>query len=657
MLSDEQRRILGQSHISLQALSEEKLEAIAERRIDEGSLSDDELVEFLQVANALYRGGAQIISDAEYDFTFIAELRRRHPSHAFLQHVEPEAAFIGKTVELPVRMLSTEKAYSKKEIEQWAARVEKAAKELGKDFDQLRFRVTPKLDGYAAYDDGHRLYTRGDGRRGTDITRVFERGLRVADHNKRGLGAGEIVVNKHYFEEKLAPHFDNARNFQASVIKEKELEEHAEKAIKDGAAVFYPFAGLPKWEGTWQKLNSDFQEIVKGMWSKLDYDVDGVIIEITDDDLKSYMGDTRHHHRWQIAYKENLEAVQVKIIDVLPQTSRSGRVNPVAEVEPTRLSGAMIRRATAHHYKMVIEKGIGPGALIELTRSGEVIPKIERVIERAEPKVPKKCPSCGTELVWDSDYLVCTNNIECPAQITNTMEHFFIVLHNVDGFGDATIQKLYEHDIRSIDRIYALQAKDFEEMGFGPKQSENLVDQLVRSRTERIPDWRFLAAFGVFRLGLGNCEKLLSHFRLEDIFNLSEDGIARIEGFAEKTAKIVVTGLKRIKHLFNKIYDLGFNLERTPLVDESHKAQLQSPITGLQIVFTGTMRRGDRAEMEKEAKSLGAKVGKSVTGRTKILVAGENAGSTKIEDARNRGVKIMSEEEYLRLIGQPHDEK
>jgi DNA ligase (NAD+) len=334
------------------------------------------------------------------------------------------------------------------------------------------------------------------------------------------------------------------------------------------------------------------------------------------------------------------------VIEVFPQTSRSGRINPVARVEPTRLSGALIQRATAHHYRMVLDKGIGPGAVIELTRSGEVIPKIGNVITPVEPVVPERCPSCGSGVVWDGDYLYCTNNIECPAQIANTMEHFFRMLRHVDLFGSATIEKLYANGIRTVDEIYQLKAEDFEErMGFGPKQSENLVDQLNRSRSERIEDWRFLTAFGVFRLGPGNCEKLLGHYPLEEVFNLTEEEVVAVEGFAQKTATVVVEGLKRVKPLFDKLYALGFNLERTPILEQSEKAT--SPISGLQIVFTGAMTHGSRDDMEKEAKSLGAKVGKSVTGKTNILVTGENVGATKMNDARAKGVKILTEEEYL----------
>lgn len=649
MFTEEQKKILLRADIDGDGLTEGKVFDIAQRRVDKGELSDNELIAFLKIANALYRGGEELISDAEYDFTFLAELRARNPKHPYLRSVEPESAYEGKTVDLPVRMLSTEKAYSLDEMKAWFGRVKKAAQELKKEFGSLLFRMTPKLDGFAAYDDGRRLYTRGDGRRGTDITRVFERGLVVANNGKRGLGAGEIVVKRDYFEALLSPYFENARNFQASVVKEKELEEHAADAIRDKAAVFYPFALLPSWEKTYQDIDADFDNVIDQAWNSVNFDVDGVILEVCDAELKKHMGATRHHHRWQIAFKKNVENAQVRILGVVSQTSRSGRVNPVVEIEPTRLSGAMIHRATAHHYGMVKANGVGSGAVIELTRSGEVIPKIVRVIVPAEPEIPQQCPSCQTDLVWDGDYLYCPNNIECPAQITHTIEHFFKTLGNIDGFGSATVDKLYEHGIRSVIEIYKQRTVDFQEMGLGPKQAQNLVDELARSRSSKIEDWRFLAAFGVFRMGGGNCEKLLSHYQIENIFDLSVDQISAIEGFAEKTAEIVVAGLERIYPSFKVMHGLGFALERTPLLSEIHESDWVTPISGKLIVFTGTMTHGKRQDMEAEAKRLGAKVGSSVTGKTDLLVTGENVGATKITHAKSKGVSVITEDQYITL--------
>ena len=647
MLNSAQITILEQSEWLPAQLSVERIGQIA-AQAQASQLTDAELIAFLQICNLLYRSGEPLISDYLYDSVFLAELQKRHPHHPYLETVEPEPALAGKTVILPARMLSTDKTYSADGIAKWLARIEKAAEEINIEFSSLIFRATPKLDGYAAYDDGDMLYTRGDGRKGTDISRVFERGLMVGGNGQRGQGAGEIVVSQVYFNEHLAEYFENARNFQASIIKEKELDRHALAAIENKAAVFFPFAQLPDWRGSASEILADFTGIVETTRALVDYDVDGVVFEVINDALRQHMGATRHHHRWQIAYKSNVETAIVKVLQVIPQTSRSGRVNPVAELEPTKLSGAVISRATAHHYGMVREQGIGPGTVIELTRSGLVIPKIERVITPQSPEIPETCPSCGSQLMWDSDYLYCLNASHCPAQIENTIEHFFRTLANVDGFGQKTIEKLYTSGIDSVFAVYQLDLEQLQGMGFGEKTAQNLLDQLLRSRTEAIEDWRFLGAFGIYRMGLGNCERLLQHYRLADIFKLTLDDIIAIEGFAEKTAAAVVGCLEQIEADFRRIYQLGFNLIPTPLVSEQQ--QQISPIAGKIIVFTGTMQHGKRDDMQKQAKRLGAKVASSVTGKTDFLVTGSEVGASKITAAKERGVRVITEDEYLAML-------
>jgi len=151
-------------------------------------------------------------------------------------------------------------------------------------------------------------------------------------------------------------------------------------------------------------------------------------------------------------------------------------------------------------------------------------------------------------------------------------------------------------------------------------------------------------------LGLGVAEKLLQHHRLEAVFDLSIDDFVKIDGFAEITARQISDGLEKIKDQFYKIYGLGFNLEITPLISELKDSGMLSPIAGKQIVFTGSMVHGKRPEMQAEAKKLGAKVGSSVTGKTDYLVTGEKVGATKIAAAENKGVKVLTEDEYLNLI-------
>ena len=629
-------------------LSKKTVEKIANQNILISDLSDDELAEFCIIANRMYRDGKSIVSDQDYDFVFLAELAKRLPDHPFLQKLESEnEGFSEEKVKLPERMLSTDKAYSWEEVQKWLERITKSAEEINFPLKDVQLKGTAKLDGFAGYDDGERLYTRGDGNKGSDISRVFKRGLGVFNDSQRGQGAGEIVVKRSYFESHLSNHFEYPRNFQASLIKEKELDHFALDAITNKAALFVPFNQLPKWLGDIDTFTNNFENIVNELEVGVDFDVDGVVFELVNEELKTHMGSNRKFHRWQIAYKENKEKAQVKVISVTAQVGRTGKITPVAELEPTLLSGATIYRATGHHYGLVKEQGLGSGSVVELTRSGLVIPKINKVLKPAEVDIPKRCPSCGAELSWESDFLMCLNHESCGDQIVGKMVYFYKVLANNDGFGQATIKKLYENGIRQVSDIYALDEAELMSMGFGEKTSQNLVKQLIRSRQESVEDWRFLAAFGVQRLGMGNCENLLKHHSLKQLFDLSVEDIANIEGFAELTAELIFNGLDSIKPQYEILISGGFELEKTMLLSQA--TQHDHPFQNKKIVFTGAMSQ-PRAALQKQAKAHGIAVSSSVSSKTDFLIIGENVGQSKLKAAKVNDVVILTEEEYLKIL-------
>ena len=630
-------------------LSDKKISNIVNHEISIKDLTDQELASFCVYANEKYRAGSPVISDEDYDFIYLKSLKDRTPGHPLLQSVEPEnKGFSEEKLLLPKPMLSIDKAYSFPEILKWIERIHKACEDLQYDYRNIIFKATPKLDGFAGYDDGEKLYTRGDGKKGSDISRVFERGLKVFDNSKRGQGPGEIVVKKSYFDQHLASFFEFPRNFQASLIKEKELDEHAKNTIKKDGAFFVPFNQLPNWQGSVEELKTNFENIVQNSLKSVDFDVDGVVFEVTNDEIKTHMGSNRKFHRWQIAFKENKDKAHVRVLSITPQVGRTGKITPVLELEPTQLSGANIVRATGHHYGLVRNQKLGQGSIIELTRSGLVIPKINKVLKASDNVViPNNCPSCGYELIWDSDFLICQNHKLCRSQNIGRIEHFFKVLANNDGFGIATIEKLFDKGVDQISKIYQLTFEKLTSFGFGNKTSENLLAQLERSKTEEIEDWRFLAAFGVNRLGQGNCENLLRSYPLEEVFNLDEESIIAIDGFAEQTAGDIVQGLAYIKEEFDYLYSLGFNLEKTKLKSELNNSN--SLLMGKKIVFTGKMS-SSRDEMKKYAKSIGIKVLSSVNKSTDYLVIGENVGPKKLQFAIDNNIVILKEDEYFKLI-------
>ena len=629
-------------------LTKKQIQDITNENLLVSDLSDSDLLEFCILANKKYRSGNSIITDENYDFIFISELKKRLPDHPFLQKVEAEnEGFSDEKIKLPEKMLSTDKAYTWGEVEKWLERISKFSEEINVLLSEIQIKGTAKLDGFAGYDDGKKLYTRGDGNKGSDISRVFQRGLGILNESERGQGPGEIVVKRSYFESHLSSHFEYPRNFQASLIKEKELDKFARDAIDAKAALFVPFKQLPFWQGSIDEFQNQFLDIVIELEEGVDFDIDGVVFEIINPELREFMGSNRKFHRWQIAYKENKEKAQVKVISVTAQVGRTGMITPVAELEPTQLSGATIYRATGHHFGLVKEKGLGAGSIIELTRSGMVIPKINKVLKTAEVDIPLSCPSCNSLLIWDSDFLMCPNENDCPDQVVGKMIYFFRILGNNDGFGQATIQKLYDEGIRQVSDIYLLNIDELVSIGFGEKTSQNLINQLQRSRQESIEDWRFLAAFGVHRLGMGNCENLLKNYSIDEVFDLSIDSIAEIDGFAELTAEIIFDGLLSIRFQYEVLVSGGFDLEKTILIADEDTSS--NPFYSKKIVFTGAMNQ-PRSDLEKQAKSLGIKVAKSVSSKTDFLIIGENVGQSKMNKAKNHGVQILSESEYLKKL-------
>ncbi|SMN10772.1 DNA ligase [uncultured Candidatus Thioglobus sp.] len=630
-------------------LTQDTIDKIIHQTISVDELSDVQLSNFCELANATYRDGNPIVNDQDYDFIYLAALKKRNPEHSLLNSVEPEGQSFSKDkVRLPEVMLSTDKAYSQAEIHKWLERIQKSAAEIDFDLQDIQIKATAKLDGFAGYDDGERFYTRGDGKKGSDISRVFARGLSVFNDAERGQGAGEIVVKKSYFEKYLSADFEYPRNFQASLIKEKELNIEAQQAIEAKAALFVPFNQLPNYIGSLGDIKSKFDDIIQQVLGDIDFDVDGVVFEVTNTPLKNHMGANRKFHRWQIAFKKNKDKAEVEVLSITPQVGRTGKITPVAELQPTLLSGATIVRATGHHYGLVKAQKLGAGSVIELTRSGLVIPKIVSVLKPSNNVIiPDICPSCGSVLEWESDFLMCFNRSKCPAQLIGRMEFFFKTLGNNDGFGVATIEKLYAHNIRQVSAIYALTEQDLMQMGFGEKTSQNLISELHRSRIEQIEDWRFLAAFGVLRLGSGNGENLLKAYPLSEIFDLDVATISAIDGFAELSAKLIVNGLSAIREEWNLLFTQGFNLEQTVLI--KNQATQSHEFSNKKILFTGAMSQ-PREQMKKNAKSLGIQVQSSVSSKTDYLVIGEKVGTKKIADAEKFGVVILSEKEYLSKI-------
>jgi len=600
-----------------------------------------ELADYLRKLNSAYRDGQPLVEDDTYDHVYLAELKRRDPKHPFLSEVEAETSTAKTKVRHLTPMLSTEKAYNQDEISAFIKRVEKSAQEIGLNIDDIQYRITAKLDGMAAKYENNVLATRGNGLLGNDISHNLKRGL--VSTGGENCGVGEIVIPTSYFEENLSDHFSHPRNFVTGLIGSDDLNALAQEAMQDKAVRFVAYTTLDAISCTGKELTTDVEALCKRIEDGCIYPIDGSVIDVMNPELQENLGATNHHNNWQIAKKQKGQTATASVKGITWQTGRTGRITPVINIETTNLSGAEISNITGHHAGNIKNLNVGVGSVVEFVRSGEVIPKLLCVVKVGETAViPDNCPSCAAETEFDNDFLVCAGD-NCNAQVESRLSHFFTTLGNIDLFGPKTISKLVENDITELTAIYQMKADDFVALGFGPKQAENLEKQLLRSRTEEVEDWRFLAAFGIHHLGRGDARKLLKTYQLQKLNELSADDLIKVNGFGEITSTEIPLGIKSRWSTIDTLLSLGFNLRSDEIVN------MDSPITGKHIVFTGSMINS-RDDMKAQARQLGANVQSSVNKKTQMLVIGSKVGAAKITKAESLGTQVITEADYLAIL-------
>jgi DNA ligase (NAD+) len=606
-------------------------------------MDKEQLIEKLKKYNHAYRNGNSIVNDSVYD-NLIEQLREIDPQNSFLTNVETEKLSGRAEIRHPSPMLSLEKAYTKEQLERFLIRVEKEANQI--NIENITFKVMPKLDGLAGRDDGKRLVTRGNGLVGFDISDAFNKG--VITIGDRGQGLGEIVAVKSYFDEHLSNIFVHPRNMVAGIINSEILNDNVKNILNDQKVQFVPYSQLNSWEGNGKEVLENIDTISETLINETDYPMDGIVVEVVNEKLKQHMGMTSHHYRWQIAVKKKGNTAETIVESIQWQVGRTGNITPVLIVTPTTLSGATIRRVTAHNAGTVKNLKIGPGACIEIIRSGEVIPKIEKVISSSEHvNLPSSCPICKNELAWKNDFLRCSY-IDCPAKKAQRIIHWFKTIGNTDWFGAKTVEKLVDNSFDTLEKLYAMEIQDFLTLGFGPTQSNNLFEALNTSQTKSVEDWRFLASFGIPDLGIGDSRKLLQNYSMEDILNIQPESIISIDGFGQITSLSISEGIKQMKETIQHMLNLGFNLERSKTI--TNQTNESGILSGKHIVFTGKMLSGDRKHMQEQARQLGAIIQSGISGKTDLLVCGQNVGKTKLEKAKNLNVMIISEEDYCKNL-------
>ena len=353
------------------------------------------------------------------------------------------------------------------------------------------------------------------------------------------------------------------------------LSAPAKRALDAGKVHFVPYVNLACWRGDHEQssMNSTPSGTIFGAkWTTPSMD----LLPRLKASVCGNMGATNHHYRWQIAIKERGETAETTVRSITWQTGRTGNITPVLEVEPTRVSGATIQRITGHHAGLIKALQIGPGARIQIIRSGEVIPKLEKVLEPSSSvTIVSQCPSCGGPLTWRNDFLVCTNHSACPAQVVNGLRHWFKILGSADWFGPKSLQRLVDGGFDSLEKIYGLTEADALNLDFGPGQSANFVEALRISRQTEVEDARFLAAFGIPDLGIGDSRNLLRQSPLESLGTLQAETLEAVHGFGAITSVRITEGLQARWSTIEHMLNLGFRL--LPTLERPRKRRWRVP--------------------------------------------------------------------------------
>ena len=630
-------------------LNFQEIQAIAEKVVNgdiEASEVIDQIVDTAKALNDQYAKGDPDFNDNEYD-AVIAFIEEYDPENKFILDLEARN-MDGKTVVVhDVPMLSIDKTFEGSGVKGWLRKVERSATKTGV---KAEFRVTPKLDGIAGGRKGNQLATRGrDGLKGFDISGALTLGVLSSGNN----GLGEVVMKQVYFDEVLAPKgFKHPRNAVAgmcnAISNGSKVNAGMTQAVKDKAVYFYDYASLNSWTGDSGFLSGNIEMIQKRVLNKCPFPCDGVIIEVTNPEIRADMGKGSKTANWNLALKTREPGVETTIIDIIEQVGRTGVVTPVAILDPVFVHGAVLSRVTLHHVQGAIDAETGPGSVVEVARNGLVVPGIVNVVEKVSYHPPTQCPCCSSDLEKDGPRLRCEDP-ECEAQASRSIQHFFKTLGVLNFGGKACIKIVDGGYTRPVD-VMSMTKDDFVRIGFGQGEAKRLIDSVEAVISEPMPDWKLLASFGIRNLGRGDSKKILAHHPIETLHELTQPRLKSIYGF-DKTSHTIV---KEIQRRWNSAISPIVNSGRWNILQDS--IPKTGTLEGSSIVFTGKLS-ASRTDMQSIAREFGAEAKSSVSGNTTYLVCGERTGATKVAKAEKNGTECITEEEFHGLCkGQTLDQ-
>ncbi len=386
---------------------------------------------------------------------------------------------------------------------------------------------------------------------------------------------------------------------------------------------------------------------------KLDYLIDGMVIKINKTSIRNKLGSTEKVPRWAVAYKFEAEETSTILNDITWQVGRTGKVTPVAELEPTELCGVTIKRATLNNYNDILRKKVKIGDNVFIRRSNDVIPEILAVAEtytHSKPiQKPTNCPCCGAVLEDTETELYCPNHLGCRQQIVLKLVQFASRnAMNIDGLSIKTIEQLYDKfEIKTFGDLYKLTNNQLSQLeGFKDKKINNILSSIEKSKNVKLSN--FIFALGIDNIGQKTAKQLAKHFgTIDNLKKATLDELVALDDIAE------ITG-EGICHYFTDSQNMQELDELLPFLQiETEKQNVTTGgyFAGKKVVLTGTLSHFSRSDAEAIIEAQGGATSSSVTGATNIVLVGENAGS-KLDKAKKLGIQIMLEDEFLKIIGQ-----
>ena len=576
------------------------------------------------------------------------------------------------------RMWSLEDVFNADDLQKWLTRVYKLD-------ENITFYCEPKYDGASLnllYEDGKLIQaiTRGDGVEGEDITQNAKtiKTIPLSIEYKEAIEIrGEVVIFKAEFErinEERAKNgenlFANPRNAAAGSLRQLDSSITANRNL-----VFLPYGigensldisllsqrmefiyslgfKSPPYRSTCKGFG-EIEVVYEKMKDERDgYEMmlDGMVVKVDSVEAQQNMGYTVKVPRWAVAYKFPAVEKITTVKEIILQVGRSGVITPVAIVEPTNIDGVVVERATLHNFDEIQRKDIRINDKVIILRSGDVIPKIIKVLEHerdGDEKVvqrPQKCPICNSELL-DEGALIKCQNLTCKARVVNSIIYFASKqCLNIDGLGERIVKALFESGlVESVEDIFSLSLEKLLALeGFKEKKSQNLLNSI--ENVKGCDCWRFINSLGIEHIGEVASKSLCAVFGLGFV-DATKEQLLGIDGIGEEMAEAVLEFVR-----VNKEHILRLQTFLNPKIPEPKTEAQENPFKDKTVVLTGSMSR-PRDEIKKQLELLGAKVVGSVSKKTDMVIYGEDAGS-KYDKAIELGVKTLTEDEMKGVLNE-----